>query len=165
MRGLEAITLSMPPTPGYSIVKRPGNDGLFTIGTPFRARGYDVRFLYGGYGYFDNMNAFFAGNGFEIVDRAELARRRGHLRQRLGRRRRGPLPARAPRGRPLRGGGRPFFSLLLTTSNHRPYTYPEGRVPIPSSTGRNGAVQYTDWAIGDFIARRASARGSTTPSS
>ena len=73
VRGLEAVTLSLPPTPGYSIVKRPGNGGLFTIATPFRERGYDVRFLYGGYGFFDNMNAFFGGNGFEIVDRAALA--------------------------------------------------------------------------------------------
>jgi phosphoglycerol transferase MdoB-like AlkP superfamily enzyme len=41
----------------------------------------------------------------------------------------------------------------MTTSNHRPYTYPEGRVDIPSGSGRDGAVKYTDWAIGDFMAR------------
>ena len=152
VRGLEAVTLSMPPTPGHSIVQAPGNGDLFTIGTPFRARGYDVRFLYGGYGFFDNMNAFFAGNGFEVVDRAQLAKDEVTLRQRLGRRRRGSLPARAPRGRSLRTrrAGR-SSRCVLTTSNHRPYTYPEGRVPIPSNTGRNGAVQYTDWAIGDFM--------------
>jgi phosphoglycerol transferase MdoB-like AlkP superfamily enzyme len=46
--------------------------------------------------------------------------------------------------------GHPFFSLVMTTSNHRPYTYPDV-VPIPPGTGRDGAVQYTDFAIGEFI--------------
>ncbi|RPH62844.1 MAG: LTA synthase family protein, partial [Burkholderiales bacterium] len=45
---------------------------------------------------------------------------------------------------------------LMTTSNHRPYTYPEGRIDIPSKTGRSGAVKYTDWAIGRFIERARS---------
>lgn len=39
----------------------------------------------------------------------------------------------------------------MTTSNHRPYTYPDGRIDIPSHTGRAGAVKYTDYAIGKFI--------------
>ena len=47
-----------------------------------------------------------------------------------------------------------FFAHVMTTSNHRPYTYPGG--PHRHSfqgTGRDGAVKYTDWAIGDFIER------------
>jgi membrane-anchored protein YejM (alkaline phosphatase superfamily) len=39
----------------------------------------------------------------------------------------------------------------MTTSNHRPYTYPEGRIDIPSGSGREGAVKYTDYAIGEFL--------------
>src|SRR5882672_7906408 len=34
----EALTLSYPPTPGYSIVKRPDNGGLFSLGEVFRER-------------------------------------------------------------------------------------------------------------------------------
>jgi len=45
-------------------VKRPDNDALFTLGEVFREKGYEPLFLYGGYGYFDNMNAFFSGNGY-----------------------------------------------------------------------------------------------------
>jgi phosphoglycerol transferase MdoB-like AlkP superfamily enzyme len=151
VRGLEAIALSLPPTPGHSIVKRPDNGGLFTIGTPFRERGYDVRFLYGGYGFFDNMNAFFGGNGFEIVDRAVLAPDEVTFSNAWG------VSDEDLFRRALReadrsaAAGRPFFTLLLTTSNHRPYTYPEGRVSIAPHTGRDGAVQYTDWAIGEFL--------------
>jgi phosphoglycerol transferase MdoB-like AlkP superfamily enzyme len=40
---------------------------------------------------------------------------------------------------------------ILTTSNHRPYTYPASRIDIPSGTGRSGAVKYTDYAVGKFL--------------
>lgn len=42
---------------------------------------------------------------------------------------------------------------MLTTSNHRPYTYPDGRIDIPSGNGRDGAIKYTDYAIGEFLAQ------------
>jgi phosphoglycerol transferase MdoB-like AlkP superfamily enzyme len=46
----------------------------------------------------------------------------------------------------------------MTTSNHRPFTYPEGKIDLPSKiSGRSGAVKYTDFAIGQFI-REASTR-------
>src|SRR5690606_26306771 len=61
VRGMEAITLSIPPTPGRSIVKRENNQQLFTIGEVFRQKGYNRNFFYGGDGYFDNMNSFFGG--------------------------------------------------------------------------------------------------------
>jgi len=39
---------------------------------------------------------------------------------------------------------------VLTTSNHRPFTYPQ-TIDILSGTGRNGAVRYTDQALGEFL--------------
>jgi phosphoglycerol transferase MdoB-like AlkP superfamily enzyme len=39
----------------------------------------------------------------------------------------------------------------MTTSNHRPFTYPNGKIDIDSKTGRNGAVKYTDYAIGKLV--------------
>ncbi len=61
VRGLEALTLSAPPTPGNSIVKRPDNGGLFSLGEVFREKGYEALYLYGGYAYFDNMGRVFLG--------------------------------------------------------------------------------------------------------
>ncbi len=44
----------------------------------------------------------------------------------------------------------------MTTSNHRPYTYPEGRIDLPPKvSGRRGAVKYTDFAIGNFLDQAA----------
>ncbi|TMH34188.1 MAG: LTA synthase family protein, partial [Betaproteobacteria bacterium] len=72
VRGLEALTLSTPPIPGHSIVKRPDNDRLFSLGEVFRQKGYEPLYLYGGYAYFDNMEAFFSGNGYTVIDRTAL---------------------------------------------------------------------------------------------
>ena len=44
----------------------------------------------------------------------------------------------------------------MTTSNHRPYTYPAGRIDVPSGTGREGAVKYSDYALGRLIERARS---------
>ena len=48
--------------------------------------------------------------------------------------------------------GEPAFEMVMTTSNHRPFTFPEGRVDSEQGT-REGAVLYTDWAIHDFLER------------
>lgn len=38
----------------------------------------------------------------------------------------------------------------MTTSNHKPYTFPSGKIDLPQGE-RNGAVKYTDYALGKFI--------------
>jgi phosphoglycerol transferase MdoB-like AlkP superfamily enzyme len=46
---------------------------------------------------------------------------------------------------------KPFSSLWMTTSNHKPYTFPAGKIDLPQGD-RNAAVKYTDYALGKFIA-------------
>lgn len=170
VRGMEAITLSIPPTPGRSIVKRKNNHDLFTIGEIFKEKGYERNFFYGGDGYFDNMNNYFGGNGFNIIDRG-----RGFLLDSGIKTKRTNIEDDEVTLENAWGvcdediynkvikeadktfeEGKPFFDFIMTTSNHRPYTYPEGRIDIPSGSGRNGAVKYTDYAIGDFIKKAKS---------
>jgi len=152
IRGLEALTLSIPPLPGASIVKRPHNDGFRSWGEILNAKGYDSKFIYAGHGYFDNMNAFFAGNGYSVVDRSAFAKEEitfanvwGVCDEDLFRRV-------IREGNQSHAAGKPFFSMVMTTSNHRPFTYPEGRIDIPSKKGRLGGVKYADYAIGRLIA-------------
>ena len=153
VRGLEALTLSLPPTPGHSVVKRQNNDNLFSLGRVFAEKGYEPIYLYGGYSYFDNMRDFFAGNGYTVIDRSRLARDEIHYENIWGVADE-DLFTLSLRELDVRAEeGRPFFAHIMTTSNHRPYTYPAGRIDIRSGTGRDGAVKYTDWAIGDFIDR------------
>ncbi|WP_157265024.1 LTA synthase family protein [Azohydromonas aeria] len=153
VRGLEALSLSVPPTPGHSIVKRPDNAQLFTVGEVFRSKGYEPLYIYGGYGYFDNMNAFFGGNGYTVVDRTALKAQDIHFENIWGVADEDLFTLALRELDQRAAAGRPFFAHVMTTSNHRPFTYPEGRIDIPSKSGREGGVKYTDWAIGDFIAR------------
>lgn len=151
VRGLEAISLSIPPTPGHSIVKRKHNEHFYNISTEFNRRGYASNFIYGGYGYFDNMNPFFGNNGFTIVDRHDFADGEVHFANAWGVSDEDLFAKAIQRSNEANKKGKPFFNLVMTTSNHRPFTYPDNRVSIPSGDGREGAVQYTDYAIGKLI--------------
>jgi phosphoglycerol transferase MdoB-like AlkP superfamily enzyme len=151
VRGLEALSLGTPPAPGQSVVRRPNNDHLTTLGSVLAQQGVKPYFIYGGYGYFDNMNAYFRGNGYTVIDRtdfpaasipheniwgvADEALYENTLRQ---------LDSDAKKGQA-------FFAHVMTTSNHRPFTYPDGRIDISSPGGHEGAVKYTDYALGRFI--------------
>ena len=165
VRGMEAITLSVPPSPGRRIVKRSNNKELYNIGDVFEEKGYSRTFFYGGDGYFDNMNNFFGSNGFDIVDRG-----RGYLFEDSFTAKRTNIKDKDIQFENAWGicdediynqvikeadmsfaSKKPFFNFIMTTSNHRPYTYPENKIDIPSGSGREGAVKYTDFAIGEFI--------------
>ena len=165
IRGIEAIVLSIPPTPGISIVKRENNNNLFTIGEVFKQKGYSRTFFYGGDSHFDNMNIFFGNNGFNIVDRKNKLR--------IGE----AIPTKRTQitddevtfenawgvcdgdlyDKVLKEADaqhklqKPFFNFMMTGSNHKPYTYPDGFVDIPSGVNRDGALKYTDWAFRKFF--------------
>lgn len=151
VRGLEALTLSIPPTPGASIVRRNNNENLFSIGRVFRDRKYETKFIYGGYGAFDNMNNFFAGNGFEIVDRTNFEKSEYFMANIWGVDDESLFTKALKEADKSYRTKKKFFNFVMTTSNHRPFTYPEGRIDIPSHTSREGAVKYTDYAIHKFL--------------
>jgi phosphoglycerol transferase MdoB-like AlkP superfamily enzyme len=151
-RGLEAITLSIPPTPGRSIVKRVGREsGFASLGRQLNHVGYDSVFVYGGRGYFDNMNAFFGGNGYRVVDQSSVDEAEIHFKNAWGMADEDLYQQTLKLADENYAKQKPFLLQLMTTSNHRPYTYPEGRIDIASGDGRDGAVKYTDYAIGKFL--------------
>jgi phosphoglycerol transferase MdoB-like AlkP superfamily enzyme len=151
-RGMEALTLSLPPTPGRSLVKRPRNENLFTLGSVFRAKGYDTAFLYGGFGYFDNMNYFFRHNGYRVIDRNSVRREDISFANIWGASDEDLYRWTLREADAGYAADHPFHFFVMTTSNHRPYTYPEGRIDLPPKISRRaGAVKYTDYAIGKFI--------------
>ena len=151
VRGLEAVTLSVPPTPGNSIVRRPGNSELFSLGSVFKDKGYDRAFIYGGYGYFDNMNGYFSGNGYRIVDRTDFPESRKTFATSWGQCDEDLFAESVAQADADYAAGTPFHQVVLTTSNHRPFTYPDGKIDIPSGSSRRGAVKYSDYAIGRFM--------------
>ena len=153
VRGLEAVTLSLPPCPGQSIIKRPNNAGMHSTGALLREKGYNVTYFYGGNSYFDNMETFFSGNGYDIVDQKSYSPEEITFANIWG-----VCDEDAYRKviRTLNeqsGEGKPFFAHVMTVSNHRPFTYPAGKIRIPNdSKSRAGGVLYTDYALGQFLA-------------
>lgn len=153
VRGLEALSLSVPPTPGDSLLKEHNNENLFSLADIFNDRGYQSDFVYGGYGEFDNMNYFFGHNGYRTVDRRDIPKGATiHSENVWGVADEDLYTLALKQMDDAQAAGKPFFLHIMTTSNHRPYTFPTGRVSQANQT-RPGAVAYTDWAIGDFIKR------------
>ncbi len=151
VRGLEALSLCVPPTPGQAIVRRPNNENLFSLGSIFREKGYESKFIYGGYGYFDNMGYFFANNSYEVDDRMKIPDEKIAYENIWGVADENLFELAIEEIDHTVSQGKPVFAHVMTTTNHRPFTYPDGRIDIPSHTGRNGAVKYTDYAICKFI--------------
>ena len=148
-RALEAVMTSIPPLPVESILKRDHSERVFTLARVLEQRGYERLFITGGRGLFDSVGTFMTNNGFnhfleqsDFVDPV-FANAWGVSDEDLFRRGLSELDR-------LQATGRPFFATLLTVSNHRPYTYPEGRIPETEQTRQN-AVKYADWALGYFF--------------
>ena len=152
VRGLEAVTLCLPPTAGESVVKRKDNKDKFSTGSVFKNKGYQVKYLYGGDAYFDNMQDFFSGNGYDIVDKKSFqpneitfANVWGVCDEDMAKKAIQVMNQESKTGKP-------FFNHWMTVSNHRPFTYPNGRIDIPGDAkSRDGGVKYTDFALKQFF--------------
>ena len=153
VRGMEGALSSFPPLPGDAIVHRDRSENVETIARVLKREGYETMFLYGGHATFDNMKPFLVANGYDrIVDEKDF-----------------PNPAfvnvwgvsdediYAGAIREFRALSRtnqtnqPFFATILSVTNHKPYTYPKGRIPEDPNGTRENVVKYTDWCLGRFF--------------
>jgi phosphoglycerol transferase MdoB-like AlkP superfamily enzyme len=153
VRGLEAVTLCLPPSAAESVVKRKDNKNKFSTGSIFKQKGYNVKYLYGGDAFFDNMEDFFGGNGYDIVDKKTFSPEEitfaniwGVCDEDMYNKAIKVMNKEAKENKP-------FFNHIMTVSNHRPFTYPEGKIDISgTSKSRMGGVKYTDYALRKFFA-------------
>ena len=152
VRGLEAVTLCVPPAAGESIIKRPDNGREYSTGSVLRKLGYSTSFIYGGFSYFDNMKDFFQNNGYSVMDKENFLPGEITFDNIWGTCDEDSFNATLRYLDEKSGSGDPFFAHVMTISNHRPYTYPEGRIEYEGNPmTRAAAVKYTDYAIGKFI--------------
>ncbi|MEO7977278.1 LTA synthase family protein [Flavobacterium sp.] len=152
VRGLEAVTLCLPPTAGESIIKRKDNKNKFSTGFIFKQKGYNVKFMYGGDAFFDNMQDFYSGNGYEIVDKSSFTAEEitfsnvwGVCDEDMYNKAIKVMNQEALQNKP-------FFNHIMTVSNHRPFTYPNNKIDIPGDIkSRDGGVKYTDYSLRKFF--------------
>jgi phosphoglycerol transferase MdoB-like AlkP superfamily enzyme len=152
VRGLEAVTLCFPPTAGESVVKRKDNKNKFSTGNVFKQKGYNVKYLYGGDAFFDNMEDFFSGNGYAIVDKKTLSPSEITFANVWGVCDEDMADKAIKVMNEEAQTGKPFFNHWMTVSNHRPFTYPNNKIDIPGDAkSRDGGVKYTDYALKQFF--------------
>lgn len=153
VRGIEAVITGFVPTPARSTVKLPNSQtNFFTIAKLLGRQGYDTNFIYGGGAHFDNMKSFFLGNGFDsIIEEKDFLNPEflgswGVSDEDLFSKANQDFVTKSK-------SGKPFFSLVFSSSNHDPYEFPDNKIELyntPKNT-RENAVKYADHAIGHFF--------------
>jgi phosphoglycerol transferase MdoB-like AlkP superfamily enzyme len=151
IRAIEATTSSLPPLPGISVVRRPASKNLFTLPGLLRERGYETLWVYGGRALFDGMGSYLSNNGvdriFEQKDYPD-----GTFTTAWGAADESIFDQALIQMDGFESAGKPFYTLVLSVSNHRPYTFPDGPIrPDPKLKRRENVVRYADWAFGRFI--------------
>ena len=153
VRGIEAVTAGFTPTPARAVVKlNNAQRNFFTIAELLAKQGYDTSFIYGGEKHFDNMASFFYGNGFQtIIDQQDYQNPKftatwGVSDEDL-------FDKANETFSKLHDEGKPFFSLVFSSSNHDPFEFPDGKIELyeqPKAT-RNNSAKYADYAVGHFF--------------
>lgn len=153
VRGIEAISTGFTPTPARAVVKLgKSQTGFFTIADLLKQHGYETQFIYGGESHFDNMRSFFLGNGFSnIVDQGDY--KNPAFVASWGVSDEDLLFKADEEFSRMHKQGKPFFSLVFSSSNHDPFEFPDERIELyeqPQYTMHN-AVKYADYAVGEFF--------------
>jgi phosphoglycerol transferase MdoB-like AlkP superfamily enzyme len=153
VRGIEAVVAGYPPTPARSVVKLSlSQQNFYTLAAGLGKQGYHTEFVYGGEAHFDNMRSFFTGNGFQkVVDRRDM---NPVFEGSWGASDEDLFDKSLERLKTLHTSGKPFFSLIFSSSNHEPFQFPDGRIKLHDAEKQtvNNAVKYADYALGRFIA-------------
>jgi len=154
IRGIAGVVAGNFAVPGKGILKRPKSQSdWFTIARLFKPLGYETSFIYGGESRFDNMKAWFLGNGFDkVIDQAKMenpsyvgtwgicdAEVVGYADEEF---------------RALKATNTPFMSVVFSTSNHTPFDFPQEAIELIDGVevkSVKNAIKYADFAIGEMI--------------
>ncbi|VAW50506.1 Phosphatidylglycerol--membrane-oligosaccharide glycerophosphotransferase [hydrothermal vent metagenome] len=154
IRGISGTVAGFLATPGKGVVKRnQAQKDFFTIAQLLEPRGYKRSFFYGGESRFDNMRSWFSGNGFnEIYDEASFNKDDFHGTWGVDD---VTVVEKADAYyKNLSDKGENFVSVIFSTTNHKPFDFPAGRIElvegVPEKSVEN-AIKYADYAIGHFI--------------
>lgn len=153
VRGIEAVVTGFLPSPSESVVKLNNSQkDFYTIASLLKLKGYDTSFIYGGMDNFDNMGAFFNGNGFDnLIDEEHFDPKEYAFHGTWGWSDEDVMKKANTYFRTLKS--KPFVSLVFTSSNHEPFEYPKGRIKLYDKKKNtvNNAMKYADYSIGKFF--------------
>ncbi len=157
-QGVFSILSSFPNVADYeTVMKHPlGTQRFLTLPEILSGSGFETLFLCNGLFSWDNMEGFFRTHGVDrfigrhdYVDPSFVDSNWGVCDGDVFDRATQEFDA-------LAAGGKPFLGLVLTLSNHAPFSLPEVPGLVPVANGGDQAqrlrgVQYADWALGRFF--------------
>lgn len=153
VRGIEAVITGFSPTPNRAVVKLDkSQNNFFSLADLLKNNHYHTQFIYGGESHFDNMKSFFLGNGFDDIQDFPTFTSPQYIGS-WGASDEDLYNKADEQFTELSAQGKPFFSLVFSSSNHSPFEYPDNRIEPynqPAKTVEN-AVKYADYALGGFI--------------
>jgi len=156
-QGMFATMACFPNLPGFEYLMQTPEGSHKLSGLPqlLSARNYDDVYVYNGDFAWDNQSGFFSNQGMttfigrnDFVNPVFSDPTWGVSDQDMFDRGAQELKARE--------GGKPFYALLQTLSNHTPYALPAD-LPVERVTGHGTldehltAMRYSDWALGQFF--------------
>jgi len=154
VRGIAGSVAGFLPVPGKGVVKRnKSQEDFFTVASLLKPYGYYSSFIYGGASNFDNMRSWFYGNGFdEVIDQPKFVNPAfvgiwGVSDEDL------VIRANEEFSK-WHAQGKPFVSVLFSTTNHTPFEFPGGRIELIPGKPKNSvenAIKFADYAIGKLI--------------
>ena len=153
-RGMTGTLLSFPAVPRFeSIFKDVSiNQDFSSLAMVLKQRSYSSSFIFSGNLEYDNMKGFLSTQGYDQFygekefDDDAFSTSWGVSDEDLFNKSLEILSTQSE----------PFFSTILTMSNHPPYLYPKSaafeRIEInDQNESRLNAFKYSDWALGNFI--------------
>ena len=153
VRGIEAVFTGFSPGPSRSVVKlNKSQTDFFSIASLLKRHGYQTQFIYGGESHFDNMKSFFLGNGVDDIHDLPTFKEPQFVGS-WGASDEDLYNEAHQEFERMQKAGKPFFSLVFTTSNHSPFDFPDScltDIQGEKQTMEN-AIRYSDCALGKFI--------------
>lgn len=154
IRGLGAMSSGFQPLLGDGELKRPKSQSdFFSLASLLEPHGYQTSFIYGGEARFDNMRGWYLGNGFDrVIEERDFDARAFRSSWGVGDE---DLLGKANEVfREQHASGRPFASVVFTSSNHAPFELPDDRIEwvagVPRASVEN-AIRYADYSVGRFF--------------
>lgn len=148
-RALTSLLLSYPPLPGVNLTKKvEAQQFIPSVAYYMNKQGYTSLFLYGGDKNFEGMAGFFTNSGFQNFYGSE--RLKGIHYNPIG------LYDEDLFNNAVKlfnNQGNPFFAVIMTLTNHGPYTVPDYYAKEEKNINKKEllAFKYSDYALGKFF--------------
>jgi phosphoglycerol transferase MdoB-like AlkP superfamily enzyme len=144
------------PDAGYVMKSPLGQQKFRSLPRIFSENGFETLFLYNGQFSWDNKEGFFRHEGIQRFIGRHDFKNPVFVDPDWGVSDQDVFDRAVSEFNDMSAHGKPFFSVILTLSNHAPFNLPQvdGLEPIRNGGAQNqrlNGVHYADWALGRFM--------------